>query len=174
MSRIAPLAAPIRHGAPRGTSLAAAVQEADMFARIATATVIAAGTIALAAAQGAPGVPGMPAAREQPDGASLYRAHCASCHGVSGRGDGPVARFLKHPPANLTRIGARNAGVFPADRVARAIDGRNVARTHGDSTMPVWGPIFARSPIVADEAAVEARIRALLAYLESMQERPGE
>jgi hypothetical protein len=64
--------------------------------------------------------------------------------------------------------------VFPTDRVARAIDGRNVVRTHGDSTMPVWGPIFARSPIVADEAAVEARIRALLAYLESMQERPGE
>lgn len=27
-------------------------------------------------------------------GATLYRAHCASCHGDEGRGDGPAARFF--------------------------------------------------------------------------------
>jgi mono/diheme cytochrome c family protein len=144
-----------------------------MLARLAITTLVtAASAIVLAASQGNPTV--TPAAREQPDGAALFRAYCASCHGVSGRGDGAVAKFLKLPPANLMRLSARNSGVFPADRVARTIDGRHAVRTHGESTMPVWGPIFARSPIVADEAAVDARIRALVAYLESIQEQPAE
>ena len=144
-----------------------------MFVRFATTTFVAvASAIVLAAAQGSPTVTS--GVREQPDGAFLFRAHCASCHGVSGRGDGAVAKFLKLPPANLTRMSARTGGVYTADRVARTIDGRHVVRTHGDSTMPVWGPIFARSPIVADEAAVEARISALVAYLESIQEQPAD
>lgn len=29
------------------------------------------------------------------DGAELYRVHCASCHGVDGRGDTPVGKALK-------------------------------------------------------------------------------
>jgi putative copper resistance protein D len=35
-------------------------------------------------------------------GVSLYRTHCAACHGPSGRGDGPDAAGLLPPPANLT------------------------------------------------------------------------
>ena len=144
-----------------------------MFVRLATTMLVAAASaIVLVSAQGNPAVTS--STREQPDGASLFRAHCASCHGVSGRGDGAVAKFLKLPPANLTRISARNGGVYPADRVGRTIDGRQFVRTHGDSTMPVWGPIFARSPIVADEAAVDARIRALVDYIQSIQEQPAE
>jgi high-affinity iron transporter len=35
-------------------------------------------------------------------GAAVYRERCASCHGESGRGDGPKAKSLKGPPpANL-------------------------------------------------------------------------
>lgn len=34
-------------------------------------------------------------------GAELYVEHCASCHGATGRGDGPGARGLTPPPANL-------------------------------------------------------------------------
>ncbi|MBN9561269.1 MAG: CopD family protein [Alphaproteobacteria bacterium] len=36
------------------------------------------------------------------DGAALYPQHCASCHGAEGRGDGPAARGLRIPPADLT------------------------------------------------------------------------
>jgi putative copper export protein/mono/diheme cytochrome c family protein len=36
------------------------------------------------------------------DGAALYPQHCASCHGSEGRGDGPAARGLRIPPADLT------------------------------------------------------------------------
>jgi mono/diheme cytochrome c family protein len=35
-------------------------------------------------------------------GAGLYSSHCASCHGTSGRGDGPAAKSLRIPPADLT------------------------------------------------------------------------
>ena len=35
-------------------------------------------------------------------GAALYRTHCATCHGASGRGDGPGGAGLLKPPADLT------------------------------------------------------------------------
>jgi high-affinity iron transporter len=35
-------------------------------------------------------------------GAAVFRTACASCHGESGRGDGPAARGMVPPPANLT------------------------------------------------------------------------
>ena len=35
-------------------------------------------------------------------GHGLYRAHCQSCHGVSGYGDGPAGAGLPRPPADLT------------------------------------------------------------------------
>ncbi len=36
------------------------------------------------------------------EGASLYAVQCAGCHGAEGRGDGPLARGLAVPPADLT------------------------------------------------------------------------
>jgi len=35
-------------------------------------------------------------------GAELFAAHCTSCHGASGHGDGPLAKALPLPPADLT------------------------------------------------------------------------
>ena len=35
-------------------------------------------------------------------GAALFPGHCAACHGADGRGDGPAARRLPVPPADLT------------------------------------------------------------------------
>jgi mono/diheme cytochrome c family protein len=45
------------------------------------------------------GLLGRPAAAL--DGAILYRAHCARCHGQEGRGNGPETVTLAHPPRNL-------------------------------------------------------------------------
>ena len=37
-------------------------------------------------------------------GARVYAANCASCHGITGRGDGADARKLNPRPANLARL----------------------------------------------------------------------
>ena len=105
-------------------------------------------------------------------GKSLFRTYCASCHGESARGDGTVAIFLRRRPADLTQIAARNKGTFPADRVYQMIDGRQVVKPHGESQMPVWGDAFARSASGADERAIQEKIAALVAYLESIQRSP--
>ena len=33
-----------------------------------------------------------------------YRSSCAACHGDTGKGDGPVAKSLNRPPADLTAL----------------------------------------------------------------------
>lgn len=107
-------------------------------------------------------------------GSQLYRTHCASCHGTTGRGDGPLAEYLTVRPANLTGIAARNRGVFPTDVVSRIVDGRRVLKTHGDSAMPIWGDVFSLSGNPdADKAAAE-KIRAVVSHVESLQQRSGE
>ena len=35
-------------------------------------------------------------------GARIYQQKCIICHGKDGKGNGPVAASLKHPPADLT------------------------------------------------------------------------
>jgi high-affinity iron transporter len=39
-------------------------------------------------------------------GAQVFRTNCASCHGNSGRGDGPLAQGMEPEPANLTDMKA--------------------------------------------------------------------
>lgn len=35
------------------------------------------------------------------EGEMLFRANCASCHGITGEGDGPASGGLEPPPQNL-------------------------------------------------------------------------
>jgi len=57
-------------------------------------------------------------------GKEEYVRSCASCHGATGKGDGPAAKSLIKPPADLTRLSEANNGVFPISRIFAAIDGR--------------------------------------------------
>jgi mono/diheme cytochrome c family protein len=72
-------------------------------------------------------------------GKELFGRYCASCHGVSGRGDGPVAKSLATEVPDLTRFAQRHGGFFDRELVERIIDGRHVIGAHGTRTMPVWG-----------------------------------
>ena len=99
----------------------------------------------------------------------LFRTYCAACHGTSAKGDGPLAESMRRRPANLTEIGKRNQGVFSADQVFKTIDGRVPVKGHGGPDMPVWGDVFSKSSDGGDPAVVEARIKALVACLESIQ-----
>lgn len=108
-----------------------------------------------------------------PDGAALYRTYCASCHGVSGRGDGPMAEFLRVPAANLTQLARRQGGTFRDETVARVIDGRERVGAHGPSDMPVWGDAFSSALAQDGEVRLRARVNALVQHLASIQERPA-
>lgn len=106
-------------------------------------------------------------------GAEDFRIYCATCHGVDARGQGPVAEFMTLKPRDLTELARRAGGKLPADLIARVIDGRDSVKAHGPRDMPVWGDYFgAEKPgatRVVKEAEAEARIRALVTYIASIQ-----
>ncbi len=78
-------------------------------------------------------------------GQVIYQRFCSACHGSGGAGDGQLSNGLRSKPTDLTRLAEKNKGVFPYDKVARAIDGRDTVRMHGPSDMPVWGEVFAKT-----------------------------
>jgi len=101
-------------------------------------------------------------------GPALFTAYCSVCHGWEGKGDGPMAKSLKVAPPDLTRISARNHGVFPMDKVEKIISGADPkAQGHGTREMPVWGPIF--SQIAWDQDLGRVRTRNLAKYIEGLQ-----
>jgi len=106
----------------------------------------------------------------QYSGVRTYQTFCASCHGLTGHGDGPVQPFVHNVP-DLTQISARHDGRFPAEDVRRIIDGRTRIDAHGDRRMPVWGWEFYGndySDAVNRERAART-IDRLVKYLETIQ-----
>ncbi len=102
------------------------------------------------------------------EGPNLYKAYCASCHGVDAKGNGPVAPDLKVRPSDLTRIAIRNNGTFPMQRVEKIISGEIMAVSgHGSREMPVWGPFF--SQVDNDVDLGRVRIDNLARYLRGIQ-----
>lgn len=91
-------------------------------------------------------------------GKDLYERFCASCHGVTGRGDGPVAASFKVEVPDLTLIARRSKGAYPRDVIARIIDGRHIIGAHGTRTMPVWGEDFSRLEVGNPDAERGTRI----------------
>jgi mono/diheme cytochrome c family protein len=101
-------------------------------------------------------------------GRALYLQYCASCHGLTAEGDGPVAHALTTPPANLRRLSERLGSPLPEDQVARYIDGRVEVKAHGPRDMPVWGTRFYYE-LGGDERRAQKRIAELVGYLQSVQ-----
>ena len=100
-------------------------------------------------------------------GAEEFVRYCSVCHGLDGKGKGPLAPSLKKSPADLTRISQRNNGHFPFSRIAKTIrDGGEIA-SHGSADMPAWGEVF-RDHV--DPIMSRALIFELTLYLEGLQE----
>ncbi len=114
-------------------------------------------------------------------GADEYAASCLSCHGVGGRGDGPMAEFLTVKPSDLTQISANNDGVFPLLEIFQVVDGRTTLGAHGVRhtegwEMPVWGARYREEAgdkfgPYGSEAAVRARILELVFYIQAIQQQ---
>jgi mono/diheme cytochrome c family protein len=105
-----------------------------------------------------------------------YQSYCETCHGAQGRGDGPFAQYLKLPVPDLTGLARRQGGTFPADMVARTIDGRDALKGHGARQMPIWGARYnerAREQLPGTreerEAFTQERVKALVEHLRTLQ-----
>lgn len=109
-------------------------------------------------------------------GQAEYNMHCAACHGLEGRGDGPIGPLLKTPAPNLALISERNGGKFPFKKIYDIIDGSSVLDAHGTRDMPLWGVRYRKEPkpVTPDQVSVtneqvEQRILSLVYYLGTLQ-----
>jgi len=97
-------------------------------------------------------------------GRALYLSYCASCHGLTGEGEGPVARALMTPPANLRRLSERFGTPYP--RIRSRVTSTAARKSPRD--MPVWGTRFYYQTS-GDEHRVKQMIGELVAFLQSIQ-----
>ena len=114
------------------------------------------------------------APEQQVSGRALFQDYCVSCHGASGKGDGPAAVGLAHKPADLTQISARNGGIFPMTRVMSVIDGYT-RRGDRSSVMPELGAALQEGPLVLYDSGdgiatpTPANLVALANYIKGLQ-----
>lgn len=112
-----------------------------------------------------------PPREDHESGAYLYRTFCVSCHGDSGRGDGPVADLSPVRPTDLTTLSRANGDRFPRAAVRDALEGTRPIAGHGAPGMPNWREVLRRTAR-GDDAMVNAQLDALVSHVESLQ-RPG-
>jgi len=106
-------------------------------------------------------------------GRQVFRDFCVTCHGMEGRGDGPMTQVLTIAPPDLTRLQSDNGGVFPVSHVVARIDGRIPVLGHG-GPMPIFGPVFEGQAGALDSETgapilTSAMMVDVVRYLESLQ-----
>lgn len=98
-------------------------------------------------------------------GEKIFVKYCASCHGMTGKGEGPVAKSLKGVPPDLTLIQPPGEK-FPFYKVQTSVDGEKAIEPHGPREMPVWGTVFKKT---SGELQKQADVYALVKFIESIQ-----
>lgn len=112
-------------------------------------------------------------AQDAQRGADLFATYCASCHGDDAMGAGRMSEILTVTPPDLTRLSARNGGVFPTQSVVFRIDGRDPLLAHG-GPMPFFGDVLEETttPMKAETGQpimAGTGIADLVAFLEARQ-----
>jgi mono/diheme cytochrome c family protein len=98
---------------------------------------------------------------------AMYTRHCASCHGLAGKGDGPVAGALSPPPTDLTKAD------LSLPELMKVIDGRRTVRAHGTAAMPVWGEVFEQTAADPEREHRQAlrEVQAVAEYVQALRAR---
>ncbi|SMX32767.1 c-type cytochrome [Actibacterium lipolyticum] len=115
----------------------------------------------------------LPVAAQETASGVLFRDHCATCHGLTARGDGPMAAILAIPATDLTQLAAVNGGVFPLSDVISKIDGTVEVLAHG-GPMPIFGHALEGESVPLDGpdgsvTSTTAEIMAIATWLASVQ-----
>ncbi len=114
------------------------------------------------------------------DGAALYEAYCASCHGKDLKGYGPAGRFTRVQPIDLTV--SRAGHTTERDRAMHiaaslgVVHSAPASKSMGQTTldMPDWEPLF-KAMSHSSQAEAALRIANVSNYIASLQrvEVPG-
>lgn len=122
------------------------------------------------------------APRSVPDlqqGRSLYQAHCASCHGAAGAGDGPLAKQLDPQPIAFTDAERARARSLMAlyQVITQGVEGTSMPPFATLSESDRWALAFYIGTLSYDQAARErgaaaftkdARVRSALTDLNAL------
>jgi mono/diheme cytochrome c family protein len=121
-----------------------------------------------------------PRAAGTPEARREFVELCSGCHGEDARGNGPDSKNLSKPAPDLTEISRRAGGIFDDKAVYDWIVGLNASDAHGTRDMPIWGDWLMDEEMEdatsldaarAAERKVDARVKALVAYLKSIQRK---
>ena len=82
----------------------------------------------------------------------LYTANCASCHGETGKGDGPVAPAIPPPPPRDFMVGdfkydADEDGAVGTDADLKALIAKGAAAFGGNLMMAPWAGLLSDEDI---------------------------
>ena len=111
-------------------------------------------------------------------GRSEFLELCADCHREDATGNGPLTKNLTKIPPDLTGIKRRGHGKFDDKEIFDWIIGLNMPDAHGTREMPIWGDWLMDEALEDStsltaardaEQEVERRVKAIVAYLKSIQ-----
>jgi mono/diheme cytochrome c family protein len=106
-------------------------------------------------------VPAMASAGDAAAGKPQFQANCSSCHGMGGKGDGPVGSALNPPPRDFTK------GDFKYDT-----DGDGKPGTDADlkNVITKGAAAYGGSPLMAPWPTLKpAQIDDVVAYIRSLK-----
>jgi mono/diheme cytochrome c family protein len=97
---------------------------------------------------------GMPEAASPQDGSAIFETHCTTCHGPTGKGDGPGAKVIRQKMTDFSDPAAMRQ---VNDRFLFEIIQKGGSQFGRSNAMPAWGMKL-----------TDEQIRAVVAYIRSL------
>ncbi len=84
-------------------------------------------------------------------GKTAYTVNCVSCHGETGRGDGPVGQVLQPPPRDFSvgdfKFDGDEDGKVGTDADLKAVIAKGAGAFGGNQMMAAWGGVLSDEDI---------------------------